>query len=98
MLAELIFQRDTDTSLEAAPDTPRSATMARQRTVTLDTQEEEEEEGEKSGERGSLSSQRISSREEEEVVKVEEEKVSPGKRRRKDREVSEFVSFFYKKN
>lgn len=81
MLAEIIFQRDTDTSLEAAPDTPRSLSMARQRTVTLDTQEEESLQ-----EHTSLSSQGISSREEEEV---KEEEVSPGKRRRrKDREVS----------
>lgn len=82
MLAEIIFQRDTDTSLEAAPDTPRSLSMARQRTVTLDTQEEESLQ-----EHTSLSSQGISSREEEEV---KEEEVSPGKRRRrKDREIIE---------
>lgn len=82
MLAEIIFQRDTDTSVEAAPDTPRSVSMARQRTVTLDTQEEEES----LQEHTSLSSQGISSREEE---GLKEEELSPGKRRQKDREIAE---------
>ncbi|XP_063885076.1 serine/arginine repetitive matrix protein 1-like isoform X2 [Scylla paramamosain] len=81
VLAEIIFQRDTDTSVEAAPDTPRSVSMARQRTVTLDTQEEEES----LQEHTSLSSQGISSREEE---GLKEEELSPGKRRQKDREPS----------
>ncbi|XP_045123869.1 IQ domain-containing protein E-like isoform X2 [Portunus trituberculatus] len=83
VLAEIIFQRDTDTSLEVAPDTPRSLSMARQRTVTLDTQEEESLQ-----EHTSLSSQGMGSREEEGLK--EEEELSPGKRRRrKDREIAE---------
>lgn len=89
MLAELIFQRETDSSLESTHASP----LARQRTVTLDTQEEEEGKGEESASPSS-SSRQLSAKEEEgeeeEDVK-EEEEVTPRRRIRKDREIAENI-------